>query len=289
VKPPRSTRALPPADGHATGCTSIHFGENQLSPCSIGISPLPTAHPILLQQKSVRPFTPCYRRCSLAMGGSHGFRSTVSDNRAVHTRFPSGSGFHCLNRATDGNSSGHSPKGTRSPLFQKEPPALTAWTRSVSGSISLPSPGCFSPFPHGTVRYRSRPVSSLGSWSTQLPTQFHELRGTRAWGAPVTHMDDGTITRYGVAFQPLCACDVVWCGVLTGTPLPAHNPIVATPVSLTRRWFRRLPFRSPLLREWYLFLGLLRCFSSPGALPREWVPEDKLRRVAPLGNDGLTA
>ena len=119
MKPPRPTRALPPADGHATGCTSIHFGENQLSPCSIGISPLPTAHPILLQQKSVRPFTPCYRRCSLAMGGSHGFRSTVSDNRAVHTRFPSGSGFDCLNRATDGNSSGHSPKGTRSPLFQR--------------------------------------------------------------------------------------------------------------------------------------------------------------------------
>ena len=27
------------------GCTSMHFGENQLSPLSIGISPLPTAHP----------------------------------------------------------------------------------------------------------------------------------------------------------------------------------------------------------------------------------------------------
>ena len=26
---------------------------------------------------------------------------------------------------------------------------------AISGSISLPSPGCFSPFPHGTVRYRS--------------------------------------------------------------------------------------------------------------------------------------
>jgi hypothetical protein len=60
----------------------------------------------------------------------------------------------------------------------RSPTALTAWMRSVSGSVSLPSPGCFSPFPHGTVRYRSRPVGSLGSWSTQLPTHFLVVRGT---------------------------------------------------------------------------------------------------------------
>ena len=98
--------------------------------------------------------------------------------RALHTRFPSGSGCHCLNRATPGNSSGHSPKGTRSPWRQRRPTALTAWTRSVSGSLSLPSPGCFSPFPHGTVRYRSRSVGSLGAWAPPLPTGFHVSRGT---------------------------------------------------------------------------------------------------------------
>lgn len=178
MKPPRLTSALPPRAGHASGCTSMHFGENQLSPCSFGISPLPTAHPRFLQQAPVRPFTSCYGRCSLAMGGSHGFRSTASDNRAVHTRFPLGSGCLCLNQATNSNSSGHTPKGTRSPWCQRHPTALTAWMRSVSGSVSLPSPGCFSPFPHGTVRYRSRPVGSLGSWSTQLPTHFLVVRGT---------------------------------------------------------------------------------------------------------------
>ena len=57
--------------------------------------------------------------------------------------------------------------------------ALTAWTRSVSGSVSLPSPGCFSPFPHGTVRYRSRPVGCLGPWAARLPTGLHVSRGTR--------------------------------------------------------------------------------------------------------------
>ncbi len=178
MKPPRPTSALPPTAGRDAGCTSMHFGENQLSPCSFGISPLPTAPPRLLQQSPVRPFTPCYGRCSLAMGGSHGFRSTRRDWRALHTRFPSGSGCRCLNRATSGNSSGHTPKGTRSPWLQGNPTALTAWTRAVSGSISLPSPGCFSPFPHGTVRYRSRPVGSLGPWSARLPTRFHVSRGT---------------------------------------------------------------------------------------------------------------
>ena len=40
----------------------------------------------------------------------------------------------------------HYTKGT--PSARKEPP--TACRRSVSGTVSLPSSGCFSPFPHGT-------------------------------------------------------------------------------------------------------------------------------------------
>ncbi len=40
----------------------------------------------------------------------------------------------------------HYTKGTPSPL--KEAP--TACRHSVSGTLSLPSSGCFSPFPHGT-------------------------------------------------------------------------------------------------------------------------------------------
>ncbi len=72
---PASQQCSTPAITLSSGCTAMHFGENQLSPCSFGISPLPTAPPSLLQQTPVRPFTPCYGRCSLAMGSSHGFRS----------------------------------------------------------------------------------------------------------------------------------------------------------------------------------------------------------------------
>ena len=47
----------------------------------------------------------------------------------------------------------------------------------------------------------------------------------------------------------------------------SHNPIPATTAVLTRIRFRLFPFRSPLLRESlrFLFLGLLRCFTSPGS------------------------
>ena len=102
------------------------------------------------------------------MGSSHGFGSIPGDGRPVQARVHSGSGWHCLNHATEDNSPDHTPKGTRSPVF----PAPTAWKHTISGSLSLPSPGCFSPFPHGTVRYRSLRVGCLGQWSAQLQPGF---------------------------------------------------------------------------------------------------------------------
>ena len=49
--------------------------------------------------------------------------------------------------ATEIKSLTHYTKGTQSPVRRQAP---TACTHTVSGSISLPSPGFFSPFPHGT-------------------------------------------------------------------------------------------------------------------------------------------
>src|SRR5437870_13243256 len=43
------------------------------------------------------------------------------------------------------------------------------------------------------------------------------------------------------------------------------------------------PFRSPLLREWSLFLGLLRCFSSAGALYRAYVFSPECLEISPGG------
>ena len=57
-----------------------------------------------------------------------------------------------LNLATEDNSLAHYAKGTRSGISGASPgySPSTDCRQTVSGSISLPSPGFFSPFPHGT-------------------------------------------------------------------------------------------------------------------------------------------
>ena len=95
----------------------------------------------------------------------------------------------------------HYTKGTPSGL--KVPP--TACRRPVSGTVSLPSSGCFSPFPHGT-----------GSLSV-----MHEYLGLEG-GPPMFRQDFtcpallkdlmpiylyGAITHYGHPFQSVPVVD----------------------------------------------------------------------------------
>ena len=77
------------------------------------------------------------------------------------------------------------------------------------------------------------------------------------------------ITVSGGPFQAPSATDQLF-GLRRGsadplsrltTPLPQRLP------AITRVAFELFPFRSPLLRESFLFLEVLRCFSSLGALP----------------------
>jgi hypothetical protein len=46
-----------------------------------------------------------------------------------------------------------------------------------------------------------------------------------------------------------------------------------------QRWFRLFPVRSPLLGEYFLFLQVLRCFSSLGALPPTYVFSRRILEV----------
>ena len=57
----------------------MHFGEYELSPSLISLSPLPTPHPEAFQRLSVRSSIPCYRNFNLDMGRSLGFASTPDD------------------------------------------------------------------------------------------------------------------------------------------------------------------------------------------------------------------
>ncbi len=61
----------------------MHFGEYELSPGLIGLSPLPTAHPRTFQRSSVRPSSELYLTFCLAMGRSPGFASATSDYSAL--------------------------------------------------------------------------------------------------------------------------------------------------------------------------------------------------------------
>ena len=71
--------------------------------------------------------------------------------RPLRTRFRFGSARFALNLATQTSLAGSLCKRhavRRSVLRRHSPP--TACRQTVSGSLSLPSPGFFSPFPHGT-------------------------------------------------------------------------------------------------------------------------------------------
>ncbi len=61
----------------------MHFGEYELFPSLIGLSPLPTGHPKTFQRQRVRPSTVCYHSFSLPMGRSHGFASTTTNCGAL--------------------------------------------------------------------------------------------------------------------------------------------------------------------------------------------------------------
>ena len=61
----------------------MHFGEYELFPSLIGLSPLPTGHPKTFQRQRVRASTMCYHSFTLPMGRSHGFASTTTNFSAL--------------------------------------------------------------------------------------------------------------------------------------------------------------------------------------------------------------
>ena len=124
-----------------------------------------------------------------------------------------------------------SPKAPR--IIHWDPP--TDCRRLVSGSISLPALGCFSPFPHGTMfAIGCRVVFSLGWWSTQIPSGFHVPRGTREH---VPGRDHAFRLR---GYHPLrrvfpnTSAKRVFCNSPAGSwpgPDMSHDPRAATPTS----------------------------------------------------------
>ena len=149
----------------------------------IGLSPLPTGHPLRFQPKWVRPSTGSYSRFSLPMGRSPGFASAprycapCSDSLSLRLASK-------LNLAARCNSLAHSTKGTPS-----HPEGVLRLLVGARFQVLFHSPlGVLFTFPS---RYSStighRRVLSLGGWSPLIPTGFHVSGGT--WDAVLTGRD----------------------------------------------------------------------------------------------------
>src|SRR4051795_8129276 len=160
----------------------MHFGENQLSPSLIGLSPLPTAHPPGFQPWWVRSSTRSYPRFNLAMGRSLGFGSRARD---YDTEVPDalfGLAFatatpHGLTSPRTTNSQAHSSKGTQSP--RPEGLRLSRLLGKRFQVLFHSPPGVLFTFPS---RYLSaighQEVFRLSGWSRQIHTEFHGLGAT---------------------------------------------------------------------------------------------------------------
>ena len=142
----------------------MHFGENQLSRSLIGLSPLPTAHPLHFQLKWVRSSTRSYTRFNLAMGRSLRFGSRSRHSHALFRLAFATASPHGLTSRRNTNSQAHSSKGTPSPRNKSQ--ALTDCKHTVSGTISLPSRGTFHHSLTVLIHYRSS--SSIQAYQVVL-------------------------------------------------------------------------------------------------------------------------
>ena len=161
----------------------------------IGLSPLPTAHPLVFQHQWVRTSTPFYRGFILAMGRSPGFASAAGDSNALfRLAFATAPSLRDLTCAAHHNSLAHYAKGTPSPrtyfcLTRPSPTSLYkakvgAGLRLVVGTrfqvLFHSPPGVLFTFPSrywSTIGHGS--IFSLTRWSGPIPTGFHVPRGTR--------------------------------------------------------------------------------------------------------------
>ena len=169
--------------GTPRGSTSIDFGENQLSPGLIGLSPLSTSHPNGFQPIPVRASTSCYRRFTLLMDRSPWLRvyPQALSSPSAGLAFALAPWHSHLASRLRRNSPDHNAKGTPSAVIPVAQNAASDRLLACGFRLSFtPRTGVLFTCPS---RYSStighRGVFSLGGWSPQLPTGFLASRRTQ--------------------------------------------------------------------------------------------------------------
>ena len=138
---------------------------------------------------------------------------------------------------------------------------MPAMLRSLVGTrvqVSFtPRQGCFSPFPLGTLLYRSSDIFSLGPWAAQIQPEFLVLRPTQ-----VSSTDRRNAFAYGALtllgwLSQYPSTDLAFGNCPNGLQPAPEYPYytdIRNACRLARIRFRLLPFRSPLLRVSLRFL-----------------------------------
>ena len=172
----------------------MHFGEYELSPSLISLSPLPSGHPKTFQRLPVRSSILCYQNFNLPKGRSLGFASTPADcapcSDSLSLRLGTFSAQPCQARVT------------RRFIMQK------ARRHPLKGSDRLQAHGFrvyFTPLFEVLFTFPSRywftiglwRVFSLGGWSRRIHTGFLVSRATQ----------DTDRLRQGVAYGIITLCD----------------------------------------------------------------------------------
>ena len=133
---------------------------------------------------------------------------------------------------------------------------MSACKHMVSGSLSLPSRGAF--HLSLTVLYSigHMVVFSLMRWSSHSSVRIPRVPTYSGYSLAHKPFNYGTFTLFHVSFQ-ISSSNL---NFSSRSPLPHTYYYI---------WFGLFRFRSPLLSEslmYFLFLRLMRCFSSPGSL-----------------------
>ena len=155
--------------------------------------------------------------------------------------------------------------------------------------FSLPARGAFHLSLSVLLHYRSPAVFSLGRWSALLQPEFHVLRPTRVMSRRVASLSPTWLSHPTARFPNTVRLAKRFvtprdrCGSHLDIP---STPRQKRPQSCTNVVWAKSPFAhhysGNLIR--FLFLRLLRCFTSPGS-PRQKAGDwSSTSRVSPFGH-----
>ena len=102
----------------------------------------------------------------------------------------------------------------------------------------------------------------------------------QSWGS--MRVSYPAVTVCGDAFQASSDTHLIGQRRTAARPDWTYNPRGATPAGLTHRGFRLLPVRSPLLREYFLFLGVHEMFQFPRCPPHRMRSSSSRRWGCPI-------